>query len=161
MMLDLNMISLTYIRESLGIWTSNLNAGMQLHKLNTYELGGNIYNKGEQRQRFSNSNSIERVITQIFGKSRETKRIMRHLLDKMSFRSLGISNSLPQGFTALAQEDLHDVEFVKKAVEHTLRALIPGVVLPDVWTFKLTFASDYSFIVGTTLDFDAYQFTIS
>ena len=77
----------------------------------------------------------------------------KHLLNTISFRSLGPSKSLPQGFPALARTDLHDAAFLKKAVEHTIRTLVPDVVLPDAWTFGVNFASDDSFIVGTTLDF--------
>ena len=146
-MLDMNIISLTYIREMLGVLTNNLPTGMQFHNFSAFEING------KDKKRFSNAEAIERVIEQTLGKSQASKRITKDFLNKISFRSLGVSRTLPQGFPVLAREDLHDAAFVKNAVEHTLRTLIPGVLLPDVWTFGLTFSNDDSFVVGTTLDF--------
>jgi hypothetical protein len=103
--------------------------------------------------RLSNADQLEHVVQRTLGKSRETRIITKQLLDKTSFRKWGVSKVLPSGFPALAREDLHDEGFVKKAAEHTLRILVPNVVLPNVWTFELIFSDDGSFIVGTTLDF--------
>jgi hypothetical protein len=146
-MLDLNIISLTYIRETLVVLTNTLPSGMQFHNFGAAEIGG------KTNKRLHNADFIERVAERTLGKSRDTKRFTKQLLDKIIFRSLGSSESLPQGFPALVREDLHDAAFVKKAVEHTIRTLMPTVVLPDVWTFEVAFATDDSFIVGTTLDF--------
>lgn len=147
-MLDLNIISLTYIRETLGVVSNSLPTGMQFHNFAAFELGG------KTKKRLSNAEVIERVVERVLGKSRETKRVTMRLLNKITFRSLGISKALPQGFPALVREDLHDTSFVTKAVEHTICTLVPEVVLPDRWTFGVNFASDESFIVGTTLDFE-------
>ena len=147
-MLHLNIISLTYIRESLVVMTNSQPSGMQFHNFGAVEIGS------KTKKRLSNAEFIERAVEITLGKSRETKRVTKHLLNKITFRSLVNSKTLPQGFPALVRGDLHDAAFVKKAVEHTIRTLIPEVVLPDVWTFGVVFGTDDSFIVGTTLDFE-------
>jgi hypothetical protein len=147
-MLDLNIISLTYIRESLVVITNSQPSGMQFHNFGVVAIGS------KTKKRLSNAEFIERAVERTLGKSRETKRVTKHLLNKITFRSLRNSKALPQGLPALVRGDLHDAAFVKKAVEHTIRTLIPEVVLPDVWTFGVVFATDDSFIVGTNLDFE-------
>ena len=146
-MLELNIISLTYVREMLGVITNTQPSGLQFHNFAAFEISE------KKRTRFSNAEAVERAVVRTLGKSRETKRTTNQLLNNITFRSLSVGKALPQGFPALVREDLRDAAFVKKAVEHTICTLAPEVLLPDVWTFGVTFATDDSFIVGTTLDF--------
>ena len=90
-MLDLNIISLTYIRETLGVVSNSLPTGMQFHNFAAFELGG------KTKKRLSNAEVIERVVERVLGKSRETKRVTMRLLNKITFRSLGISESTATG----------------------------------------------------------------
>jgi len=115
---------------------------MQFHNFAAFELGS------KTKKHLRNADFIERAVNAALAPSRESKRVTKHLLDKVTFRSFG-----PLGFPELARADLHDRVFLKKAVEHTLRTLVPEVALPDAWAFDVEFSIDGSFIVGTDLEF--------
>lgn len=147
-MLDRNMISLTYVRDSLAVLTKTSQSGIQFHDIVAYRLGG------KKTKLLSKNEDVEETVERALGKSGKTKRFARHLLDRISFRNLVGTKESSNEIPALVREDLKDADFVKKAVQHIIRTILPTMPLPAAWTFDVVFASDGSFIVGTNLNFD-------
>jgi hypothetical protein len=140
-LLQMNRISITYIRASIGVLTNTLPSGMQFHNFGAFEFAP------KNNKRLRNSDAIERDVGNVLGQSRESKKTTRSLLNHVSFRGV-------EGLPALAREDLRDDRFVKTGVEHVLRTLVPTVVLPPDLRFDIVFSGDGSFIVGTNLNFE-------
>jgi hypothetical protein len=112
-LLEINRISITYIRGNACVLTNTLPSGIQYHNFGAVELAPG------KNKRLRNSDAIERDAGIVLGKSRESKKTTRSLLNHISFRNV-------EGLPALAREDLHDDRFVKRGIEHVLRTLVPN-----------------------------------
>jgi hypothetical protein len=161
-LLGRGQLSITYIPESLTVLFDipRHGRGLQVHSLGMVtssldiKLGSNVTFQTSIRKkgRFTNSDAIASDVQRVMGKSRASKHFVKALLDKVSFRHLTTSKELPGGFSAIAEEDLHDAEFTKRAAAQILRTLAPHVTLPSDIRFSLMFI-DHTFAIDTNLNF--------
>ncbi len=141
------ILTVTFTRGLLAVTPYLSSSGIQFHDI------GILERVSEAKKRLGNKATIQYLIEDVLGKSRQTRKIINQLIDEIQFRTWGVSKSLPNGFPALAREDLRDANFVKRGVEHTIRTLVPNALLPNDWAFDLLYTEAAGFMVSTNLDF--------
>jgi hypothetical protein len=108
---------------------------------------------GQEKKRLSGREDIDLIMERSFGKSRETKRFVRDLLDliavKKSTKSLTPNN---EGITKVAEADLADHSFVDASMRDILQTLLPGFAPPPGWYFR-AIPTDNGFYIDSNYNF--------
>jgi hypothetical protein len=146
-LLDRKALSLSFTRDVLGVYNNTQN-NISVHRFVSFRLAAR-----QNKKRISDADQVELLAENVLGKSRESKRVTRALLDRIRFKNLNECPGLPQGIPAHAQEDVFNPRFLKAAIADILRILIPEIELPQNWTFDIVRVGE-EFLVGTNLNFE-------
>lgn len=145
-MLDMNAISLTFLRDIPGVQTDTRN-GIELHKLVSILLFAD-----KEKKRIHDHDDLALVIESVLGKNPASKKFIKTITPHVEFKRSGEgSPAVPSEPLIQAQSDLKDPGFVKEGIGAVLRNLVPDAPLPHNWSFEIMPIGE-DFVVGTNLN---------
>jgi len=99
-LLDRKALSLSFTRDILGVYNNTQN-DISVHRFVSIRLAAR-----QNKKRINDADQVELVVENVLGKTRESKRITRALLDRIRFKNINDCPGLSRGIPALAQEDI-------------------------------------------------------
>ena len=149
-------VKVSYLREGFGTLSVSEN-GIRMHDFSIFKVGGKSARSNARAE-------IAEVVERELGSSKEIKRIIRRLNDKIAIHKLNEREDTDNLLLGATNNDILDESFVRNGVERVLTSSVPGLILPRNWHFRAIslgepkIASGYRlrnpFLIDTNLDFD-------
>lgn len=145
-LLDFQVLSLSFTRDILGVLNNTQN-DISVHRFVAIRTVAH-----PNKKRINDADQVELLVETVLGRSRESKRVSRALLDRIRIKNINECPDLPKGIPGSAQEDILDRRFLRASIGDILRNLVPEIELPEGWTFDIVPVGE-EFLVGTNLEF--------
>jgi hypothetical protein len=145
-LLDCHALSLSFIRDILGVLNNTQN-DISVHRFVAIRTVAH-----PNKKRINDADQVELLIETVLGKSRESKRVTRALLDRIRIKNINECLDLRKGIPGSAQEDILDRRFLRASIGDILHHLVPEFELREDWTFDIVPVGE-EFLVGTNLNF--------
>jgi hypothetical protein len=144
----------SFQRDTTGVVT-NTAGGVVLHNCAIFRVSGD-----QETKNFTDKGFVESVLRRELGHSRETKRLLRKFIERITFSPLPHHGQGIEDILGACENDLADESFLRDSVEKIFMNNVPGGHLPSRWDFRVHFVGTRygeqpQFAVETNLNFDA------
>jgi hypothetical protein len=109
-LLDRKALSLSFIRDILGVY-NNTQHDISVHRFVSVRRVAR-----PNKKRINNAGEVELIVEHVLGKTRQSKKVTRALLDRIRFKNINECPGLPGGIPVQAQEDILNPPFLRAAI---------------------------------------------
>jgi len=148
-----NHATATFMQDNLATYTNTPIAGPPVHTFTAIRIAAHPNGKPYKRK-----DAVEEAVIRGVGDARMGKIKASQLLRHIKFSeyvSAEVAGSAPRSdrLTDQALNDLSDPDYLRFAIEETLRRSVPEIVLPKVWYFRARIHHG-NFNISTDLNFE-------
>jgi hypothetical protein len=146
-------ISASFQRDLTSVMTQTT-SGIILHSCQTIRVTGD-----QAKRRFSDREYVESILQRELGKALDNRKWIKKLVERLIFSPLPKADKGPNDILRASLVDLVDESFLKGAVEQIVAHKVPGLKLPNDWSFRVNLVGTHygeqpEFVVETNLDFE-------
>jgi hypothetical protein len=146
-LLDEKLLTISFSRTSTAVIDSRVNS------VSAYAIVTITYHADQHKRKIRAADEIGETVERALGKSRESKKLTKGLLDRLPLRDVGLGQA--KLGRDVVKDELTDPDRLRAYIKAYLSRTVPEYKLPANWDFCCIPASDDGFYILTDLDFHA------